>query len=263
MVSDFIFDGRSLSEFGYMMILDNNTDTVNVSNIEFDDIHGARQDSSQKAGYRYTGNYSATYSIMKSICNDEDDGFLSNDDIAELTRWLVRKEYKWFRYIEGENEGSDEIWYKAQFKVSKEYVGENVVGLRLEMSTNAPYGFTKPYLYKFTKSPFHISVNTDEEGYIYPNMEITLKEGGDFELYNYFEERTTILKNCVAGEVITIYGDELMQIESTNEHDYVTEFNYKFPRLVSRYSKYDNNFSSNLDCEIELRYRGIRKVGLK
>lgn len=262
MISDFIFDGRSLSEFGYVSVFDNTSEEIVVSNMDYSTIKGARSDKSKKVGYNYSDNYSATFSIIKNTCNDPEDEYLTNDDVSELTRWLVRKQYKWFRFVEDETEPSDNIWYQVKFKVWKEYAGDNCIGLKLELQSNAPYGFTKKYTYKFTKSPFKLSSNSDEEGYIYPDFEIVLNEGGDFELKNYEEERSTTLKNCVAGEKIYLYGEE-QQIDSTNEHDYVREFNYKFPRLVTEYGKYDNNFIVNLDCEIYVTFRGIRKVGLE
>lgn len=263
MVSDFIFDGRSLSEFGYVALYGTDSDEINVSQMEYATVQGARSDVAQKAGYKYSDNYSTTFSIIKNNCDSYEDEELTNDDISEITRWLVRKQYKWFRFVEDEVEPSDDIWYKAKFNITKEMVGGRCMSLRLNMDTNAPYGFTKKYTYKFTKSPFKVSTNSDEEGYIYPDFEVTVLEDGDFEMTNYEEQRVTILQNCVAGETIHFYGENLQQIESTNEHDYVVDYNYKSPRLVSEYQKYDNNFIVNLDCEIYCTFRGIRKVGLK
>ena len=263
MISDFIFDGRSLSEFGYVALFDGNSDTLNVSNMEYATIQGARSDVVQKAGYKYPENYSTTFSIIKNNCDSYEDEELTNDDISEITRWLVRKQYKWFRFVEDEVEPGDDIWFMARFDISKEMIGGRCMSLNLSMETNAPYGFTKKYMYKFTKSPFKLATHSDEEGYIYPDFEITILESGDLEITNYEEQRVTSLKNCVAGEVIHFYGENNQQIESTVDHDYVVEYNYKPPRLISQYSKYDNNFIVNLDCEIYCSFRGRRKVGLK
>lgn len=260
MVNDFIFDGRSLSSFGYIMF-SNSDDTQNVSNMEMDTIKGARNDKAYSVGYKYGENYSATYSIMKNTCLNPEDEYLSDDDVSELTRWLCRKQYKWFKFID--DEADDEIWYKAMWTVSKEYAGDKIIGLDITIHTNAPYGFSKEIINTYTEPSFMVSIDSDEEGYIYPDVTIRVLSGGTLELTNTTEDRTTRLTNCVAGETIKLFGYEKQQIWSSVDHDFVNEYNYKFPRLCSEYANYRNEFTVNLDCEIVMKYREIRKVGLK
>ena len=261
MVSDFIFDSRTLSSFGYILIFTNTDDMPNVSNMEMDTIKGARNDRAYSVGYKYGENYSSTYSVMKNTCENPDDEYLTDADVSELTRWLCRKQYKWFKFIDDEND--DEVWYKAMWTVSKEYAGDKIIGLNITLHTNAPYGFSKEIIHTYTEPSFMVHVDSDEEGYIYPDVTINILQGGTLRLTNVAENRTTQLKNCVAGETINIMGYEQQQITSTVNHDYVNEYNYKFPRLCSKYMDYNNNFTVNLNCEIIIKYREIRKVGLK
>ena len=108
-----------------------------------------------------------------------------------------------------------------------------------------------------------ITIFSDDEGYIYPNVTITVKKDGDLELINEFENRMTYIADCKAGEVITIIGGDTLQIVSSDDtHDMSKCFNYKFPRLCTEYMNYTNTFSANTSCDIEIKYRGIRKVGL-
>lgn len=261
MVSDFIFDGRTLSSFGYMLIFENSEETQDVSSMNLEEIKGARNDRSYSTGYKYGDNYTATYTIMKDICVFPDNQDMTDEDVSEMTRWLCRKQYKWMRFIDEDE--NDEIWYRAHWTVQKKYIGDSVVGLSITVKTNAPYGFTKEIVQHYDTESFSVNVNSDEEGYIYPDITIELSEGGDLKLKNCYENRTMSLPNCSAGEVITISGYDLQQITSTEEHDYINEYNYKFPRLCCEYMNAVNEFEVNLDCTITMKYREIRKVGLK
>lgn len=265
MITNFVYDGRSLADFGYLLVIEGEEDTVNISNIEYDTIKSARNDRSYNVGYKYGENYSRTYFIMKNLCNDPEDEFLTDYDISELMRWLCRKQYKWLKFVDEDNMGADdEIWYQAYFTAEKEYVGEHVIGLRLTVHTNAPYGFTRLKRKEFTDTYFTLNVNTDEEGYIYPDVTIQVGTPGTLQFINTTENRITELKNCVRDEIIVLSGYDIQEISSTNtNHDYITEFNYKFPRLFYEYNNGINKFSVNLYSKVTMEYREIRKVGLK
>lgn len=261
MVQDFIFDGKALSDFGYIAVMENQEDTIAVSNMQFDTIKSALSDISHRVAYNYESNYTSTLLIMKSSCEfDEDDLNMSNDDIAELTRWLARKQYKWFRYIDDED--NDEIWYQVQFAIGKELVGDQVIGLQLTINCNAPYGFTKEYSYSTDESTLTINPDTDEEGYIYPTMIITC-DGGTVTITNEHTGEVTEIENCSANEIITISGADIQQISSSDtDHDLSKDFNYRFPRVAVEYGNKQNVFSFEGIADIKASYRGIRKVGL-
>ena len=255
----FIFDGQSLSDFGYIEYAEGlKTDNVVVSSMEYDTIKGALSDVSLKVGHNYESNYSTTLQILKDYCIfPEDDLTLSDDDISTITRWLVRKQYKWFRY-----EGKD-VWYKVHNKIDKIYLGEDVIGLSITITANAPYGFTDEISNSWSGREIKLKVISDEEGYIYPNMVIVPSESGDLVLTNTRTGDVTRINRVNAGEVITIYGENLLQITSDNEsHDIATDFNFVFPRFYNEYNDSINTFTTNLNCDIQIDYRGIRKVGL-
>ena len=264
MISDFIFDGRALSEFGYILVFENTEDAMDTSNMEMKTIKGARNDKSLGVGYSYGDNLTATYLIMKNFCEfPEDDLNLTDEDVSELTRWLCRKQYKWFRYVDDDGATSD-VWYQGYWTVQKEYAGDSVIGLKITLHTNAPYGYSRIIKHFSNETAFDINVNTDEEGYIYPTVTIQLAEGGELHFINTTENRDMELKNCVAGETITIENGDVQQIGSTNTaHDWIHEFNYKYPRFVTSYGNLENHFTINKQADITLEYREIRKVGLK
>ena len=263
MVSDFIFDGRSLSSFGYILVYTNTEDTQDVSEMEIESIKGARNDKAYSVGYKYDNNYIATYTIIKNFCEFPDNQDMTDEEVSEMTRWLCRKQYKWFRFVDDEND--DEVWYKAQWTAKKKYIGDSVVGLDITIHTNAPYGFSKEIEHTYNTSTFTINVGSDEEGYIYPDITLKLLEGGDLEIKNNFEgDRVTSLKNCAEDETITFLGYDLQQIKSTDSnHDFINDYNYKFPRLCCEYGNGVNVFEINKNCVVTMKYREIRKVGLK
>lgn len=266
MIADFIFDGKALSDFGYMVLFEESEDNIEVSNMKFTEIKGAKSDVSQQTSYNYENNYSTTFTIIKDICGIRtgESEYLSNIEIEELTRWLARKQYKWFKFIDDDED--DEIWYQAQFVINKEYVGDRCFGLKLTLNTSAPFGFTREIkvIPSITEGEFFVPVYSDEEGYIYPDVIVTMNQSGTLEIVNVSENRITELKNCVHNETITFYGQGVNQISSTSTtHDYAADFNYNFPRFFTEYGENNNKFTVNADCTITFVYRGIRKVGLE
>lgn len=294
---DFEFDGKTLADFGCVMFSEGlSEDRLAVSAMAFDTIKSALSDISLKAAHTYEDNYSTTVLITKNCCARKclddperpyytvngtnlkitlgyckeeqhaviDDKFTCNDElnlsdmeISALTKWLVRKQYKWFRWCDRY------VWYRAQNKIEKIYVGEDVIGLAVTINTNAPYGFSEEIDEVFYEVD-HMDIvdQTDEEGYIYPEMTVTFKESGDFELENTYDESVTRIKNVSEGETIVFRGD-LQEIESSDaSHTLPVDFNFVFPRLCNLYGENMNHFESNLDCDFNVKYRGIRKVGL-
>lgn len=270
MVNDFIFDGKALSDFGYICFLEDE-EYIAISNMTFETIKGAQTDASQQVGYSYEEPYSTTLTIIKNHCDyNGEELFLTRDDISEMVRWLSQKQYKWFRFIDTDD--NDEIWYRVQIKINKYSAGDNCIGLQLVITANAPYGYTK----EITKTvlsgetEFEIPIMSDEYGEFYPNVRVVIDSDGDFSIRNETASAMgvggyiTSLNNCIADEQITFYGENIMQIESTNTHDYGRDFNYKFPVLVTPYSSSNNVIRiTGVFCTIIYSYRGIRKVGFE
>ena len=261
MIQDFIFDGRALSDFGYMAVFENSEDVIDVSAMQFNTIKAALSDINHRVSHSYEQNYTSTFFIMKSLCDTpEEEQWMTHDDITEMTHWLARKQYKWFRFIDDDDD--DEIWYKVQIQVAKEYVGANVAGLQLTVTANAPYGFTREIKHNLSGEESRIQVYSDEEGYIYPDMTIEILEDGDFELLNEYENRITRIANCVAGEVITISGGDNLQISSSVNHDFTKDFNYVFPRLCNIYGDSNNiiDVLSEAGSEYEATFDEITNI---
>lgn len=254
----FIFDGQRLSDFGYVEFAEGlRSDNLTVSSMVFETIKSALSDVSLRVNHTYESNYSTVLMITKNPCNDIDDLWLTEDDVALLTRWLVRKTYKWFKYTDSN------VWYKVQNVVEKIYHGDDILGLSITVNANAPFGFTDEMEHSWESEPsFNIKCISDEEGIIYPDVEITANEAGNLMMMND-RGNNTVIRNLSVGEKIYITGGNILQIKtSKTDHDLSEDFNYKFPQLVSEYNNYINKYTVNLDCDITMRYRGVRKVGL-
>lgn len=268
MTKDFFFDGQCLSDFGFIpcSFASSGIEASSLSEITYTEIKAPLSNKSHKVALSYSNNLSKTVQIIKNTCRFNNTYHITNDDISEITKWLCRRNYKWFKWI-NEND-DDEIFYKARINLRKlELLGE-CVGLELEINTDSPYGYTREFAESFTfdsntETAAVLNVYSDEEGYIYPDMVITLKESGNLEISNIFENRTTYIGDCKAGEIITITGGDVQQIMTSDEtHDLSTSFNYIFPRLCNLYKKSKNEISANLGCDMEMKYRGIRKAGI-
>ena len=109
---------------------------------------------------------------------------------------------------------------------------------------------------------FSIIDESDNIGYIYPDIQIKCKSDGDLELHNSIEDRTTIIKNCKSGEIISI--DKNLNIStSLSSHKIYNDFNFIFFRIANSFNNNQNIISVNISCEITIKYYPIVKgVGL-
>lgn len=128
---------------------------------------------------------------------------------------------------------------------------------------------TDGYQYVSIGQVYKASLNDTsyEEGYIYPQMEITIGDIDDkpvnerkLTIYNSIENRETYIKNCTSGEVITF---DYPVIQSSDlSHDIQNDFNWKFFRVANTYDNSRNDLVISLPCSIKIKYSPIVKVGL-
>ena len=101
---------------------------------------------------------------------------------------------------------------------------------------------------------------SQEEGFIYPYTEITIKRDGNLDIYNALEDRHTRIFDCVAGEVITM--DYPVIQSSISSHNIQNDFNWKFFRVANTCENSRNDLTISIPCEIKIKYSPIVKVGL-
>ena len=121
---------------------------------------------------------------------------------------------------------------------------------------------TDGYQYYSLGQVYKASLNDTsyEEGYIYPQMEITVKEDGDLTIHNSIENRETYIANCKSGEVITF--DYPVIQSSDSSHNIQDDFNWTFFRVANTYDNSRNDLVISLPCSIKIKYSPIVKVGI-
>lgn len=127
-------------------------------------------------------------------------------------------------------------------------------------------GIQDGYCYIYTdmtlvqKEKCIVNDSSHEEGYIYPYTEISIYKDGNLNIYNAIENRNTIIKNCVAGEIITM--DYPVIRSSISSHNIQNDFNWNFFRVANTYGNSRNDLTISIPCTIKIKYSPIVKVGL-
>ena len=118
------------------------------------------------------------------------------------------------------------------------------------------------YQYYSLGQIYKVSLNDSsyEEGYIYPQMEITVKKAGNLTIYNSIENRETYIANCRTNEVITL--DYPVIKSSDSSHNIQNDFNWIFFRVANTYDNSRNDLVISLPCSIKIKYSPIVKVGI-
>lgn len=268
---DFEYDNQYLSDYGFVICdfdFNNGTTTVNSgSTITFNKI-------SHNSGKRYSlssTQYDSCVTATFDICKNPDiyhgqDMEITNDEYRDIIRWVNRREFLKFQIIDDycdSDEVRDTCYFNASFNAEKIFVDGKLYGIRLTMETNMPFGYGQEQSVSWTFSDSNVvkilSDVSDEVGYIYPTVTISIDRNGDLSLYNEMENCTTVIRNCKVGEVITLNG-EMQTISSTYaSHDICNDFNYEFFRIGNTINNRNNRISASLPCHIVIKYTPVIK----
>lgn len=260
---DFEFDNISLSEKGFILCnfgSDNKKTKSIGSSITFNTSPTMHGDKYELTSSEYKDCITATFQICKNPCfSDSEEIFL--DEVRDVTRWLNRKEFHKFKLLD---EDYIDFYFESSFNVSKIEMGGKIYGLELEMITNRPYALHEPISVTIKNIQENgikkITSMSDEEGFIYPEMEIEINEDGDFELYNDLENRTMRIANCSSGEIIKIQYPIIESSLST--HKIQNDFNWKFFRIANTFEKRTNEITISIPCTIKMKYSPVIKIGV-
>lgn len=262
---DFEFDGQRVSDFGCIMTsftgMQNGTVPSGAS-ITFSSAKSLASDRYDLFSSSYDSPFTASFGICKNPCEGDDNPYMTLQEVSMLQRWLCRRtKYCKFKLL---SDGFEDIYWNGWFSSQEELLGGNIIGLQLTFTADAPYAYMEDITLRFENeagSNFIVDSVSHEEGYIIPDMVITLKQGGDFSLTNNRDNRTMQIENCSNGEKISIAGKYLLIESSDSGHDLSQDFNFIFPRIFNLYDDIRNIFTSNLACDIEITYTPAMKVG--
>lgn len=260
---DFEYDGKNLSQFGFIICSfgSKGLDTVsNGSKISFNTVPILGGNIHRLTSAVYEECLETTIQICKNSCNG-DVMEISSIEFRELTRWLNRKKFLKFKILD---EDYIDLYFEASFNINRVEIDGKLIGLELEVITNRPFALKEPKIIsiKNTSANGKHSVNDDsyEEGYIYPYTEITVNQDGELKITNAIENRDTIIANCKRGE--TIIMDYPMIQSSNSSHDIQNDFNWNFFRLANTFENSRNDLTISIPCTIKVKYSPIVKVGL-
>lgn len=266
-ILDFEYDGLLLSDFGCMVCdLDSGggvTTTPNGSQIAFTTTPVLKGVNFLLSDTNYSEVLTTTFQICKNPCIfHRDDVYFNAEEVAELMRWLNRKSFHTLRL---DVDGYERIYFKGSFNVDIIKYGNNVIGLSLNLTTNAPFGYGDTVVKRYNMTadqPVIFKDTSDEIGFIYPKTVISCAEGGTMELYNDIEDRLCVIENCVQGEVITLNYPTIETSELSHIRTIADDFNYCFFRIANTWNNRINRITSSLDCTLEISYNPICKVGM-
>ena len=260
---DFEFDGRSLSDFGYIICKFGSERLQTISNgsqITFNTVSMSNGNKYELVSTEYDDCLESVFQICKNPCNSNDLE-ISIDELRVLSRWLNRKEFHKFKIL---NDEYLNIYFEASFNISRIEMDGKIYGLELKVKTNRPFALQEPkkVILKnlIANGEKIVKDYSDVEGYTYPEVKITINEDGDLSIYNAIENRTTFIANCVAGEVIKMNYPIIES--SVSSHEIQNDFNWNFFRIANTYKNSVNKLNISLPCTIELSYSSPIKVGL-
>ena len=262
---DFEFDSRRLSDFGFVIANfgDKGLETIDGVEIKFNTIPSLSGSKHHLISTVYESCLETTIQIARYSC-DTDIEDITPSLFREITKWLGKKSFRKFKILDEEY---IDLYYMASISsVNRIEIDGRLIGLELNIITDSPHAFHEPrtIIIKNVEENGKHSINDTsyEEGYIYPHMEITINQSGDFKIHNAIEDRDTYIGNCEFGEVITLDYPIIQSSLSSPERDLQNNFNWNFFRIANTYENSRNDLTISLPCTIKIEYSPIVKVGL-
>lgn len=266
---DFQFDNLYLSDFGCIICTfdsGGSPETISMgSEISFTKSAVSNGRRFMITDAKYENCIETEFSICKNpdLVDEYEDRFFTLDEQRDIMRWLNRTEMCRFTII---NDEYIDIFYEGSFNVSRIELNGDVIGMSLKFTSNRPFALSLEREYNFVIEDeivtYTIQDSSDEIGYDYPNVTVTLAQDGDLVITNSFDGRQTIINNCVSGEVITMSNMVIETSNSAHAETIMNDFNFKFPQICNSYESAKNTYSFSLECSVSISYKPVRKVGI-
>lgn len=177
---DFEYDGVRLSEFGFIICKFDSSDVDTIDNgsqITFNTVPTLNGMKHELTSSTYEDCLNTTFQICKNRCDSNQTDTVSFDEMRNIMSWLNRKGFHKFRLLDDDYSG---VYFEASFNVSRIEVNGMIYGFELEMFTNRPFAIREPIVTTIKNSSDNginvIYNESDEEGCIYPDMEITIEK---------------------------------------------------------------------------------------
>lgn len=266
---DFEYAEHSLSDYGFIICDFNSKDDANTidigAKIKFNTVSHNKGASQSLVGIEYEDCIETTFHICRNP-DIFDDKEITTEEYLEIVRWLNRKRFYKFHFIDDENERTP-CYYNVSFNVSKVVIADRLVGIELEMHTDKPFGYSDKIVKTLNFDKFSFKKNiidiSDDIGEVVPNIEITIGqiEGKkELTIENTLTNKKMIIDNCVANENIIINSKTLAISTNIPEHKILNDFNFEFLTIGNKYNDRKNVISvNNIPCNITISYEPIIK----
>lgn len=266
-MTNFMYDSQFLSDYGFVVCKFETGGSLAIdkigTTITFEKTSKNNGSRFGLASAVYKECVSAEFDICKNPDLYDDDMGISEDERKNIVRWLNRREFLLFQPIDDCDGEHEQKFYNASFNISKIESGGILYGFRLKMETDSPfcYGRERCVVLDYTNgcTERFVRDDSDEIGFLYPNVTITCCQNGTVSLHNLTEGCKTVIKNCFDGEIITIDGENQIIQTSAQEHAVMNDFNFEFPRIGNSRDNRVNRIVATAPCIVEFKYRPVIK----
>ena len=258
---DFEYDDLKLSDLGYIVCKFNSQSLETItsgSQITFNTAPIFSGKKNYITSAKYEECLEAVFQICKNPCDNKELS-ISVDEERDIMSWLNRKTYHKFKILKDDYL---DLFFNSSFNISKIKMNGQLYGFELKMKTDAPFAYREQLVMEWdiakknqSKVLFDLS---DEEGFIYPEVEIEILQDGDFSIYHQQENRNLFISNCVEGEIVKLNYPE---ISSTN-NNIQNRFNWNFLRIINTFKNKENELIFSSPCKIRIKYNPLIKIGL-
>ena len=276
-ILDFTFNGKKLSDFGYICCnFDNSSGTVEVSSGADVTLNQEKPSGSNKFNL-YSTSYDEPFTLSLSICLNPCGNYenmnISVEQARKIQKWLNLRNKK----FKINAEGYEDIYWVGTFTCKQVMLNGAIIGFNLTFTANTPYALQEDELFNIELSDTlesDIVFTSDVYGYIDADYIITIKETGDLKFDTYYYnpdtklytlDREFTVKNCFVDEKIYVKGDTQLVISSRAVHELGKDCNFILPRLVNTYQSDDeevrNKIKSNLKCNVQITYNPTAMIG--
>lgn len=265
MIKDFIFDGKSAKDDFDLYIVEFNNNSSNVTSaVSVRNISSFQPANSDRVIWTSTDNGDALNTKIELLYMDNCEVTeLTDNDVERIARWFSREDgFHKFSWV---TDDDNDFFYNVHINISKIYIGDKIMGLEFDITTDSHYAFRK------TKKTFNVKDSEKIKLYDYSSkfgnkpvhLEISNIGKSTFELAHIFnnKQEMLVITSCNSNEKIVI--SELKTIFSSDEsHDIADNFNYVFPVICNNINTDENVYIANCDCTISFEYLQRRKVGI-
>lgn len=256
---DFIFNYKSLSDFGFIIASFGDDGTVTPGVITYTTTNVPNHDRRYISSVQYDSTIIFEFSIVKHDCAGKLDPINRYEESA-IRKWLECEDGYHDLYFYQED--YENIYYRAYFTVTPQIIAGRTYGYKLVATTDSVYAYDVELEYDFdmeADNEYEFFLDSDKLGYIYPKIEITPFESGDLRLditANNEIQSSSVFKNVVANQTFKI-DCQLKKVENMDFNN----FNLVFPRLLRDHNTDTlNTITVSAPCHMKFSYVPRRKV---